>query len=461
MMSATSLRCSSGFAERTPVTTCSRCQRELEEAQAFNAWLGERRLAQEGQRRLDDVSRLTEAVRRQVPQLCYARAERRGVERAAGEVAALLDQPDRKATTFVTSHFYLDDFVQSSEDPNPQPLQHTPLRAIPEEGFRTPAEATDEDLARMRQGGGNRFGEDDLAGDPEADALTNNGQGPPSITGRLRSAADGAQAAADLVGAGAAGLAAVQAFRSQLPQDAAEYVRPRPGPQPQPPPQIIGRPDDVERLLDEAGQRAQEVERGAAQAIEETAAVAAEEGEVAVAAKGVGGGFGPGAAALAPTAGEVAGAMAATAGVGAAATAGLAVRLAGGAAYGLARGTGWVLENTLFRPQQGSEDAAVQDVRSANNMNDATQPQHFTLRSGSSTSGSPASSASSQSGADLSHAAPLLLGPEPCDSAPVPAELPGKLPQLRTPEPPASTELRPAGPRHQGGLDSPSPYEQK
>ena len=97
--------------------------------------------------------------------------------------------------------------------------------------------------------------------------------------------------------------------------------------------------------------------------------------------------------------GEVAETLAGAAGVGAAATAGLAVGLAGGAAYGLARGTGWVLENTLFRPQQGSEDAAVQDVRSANNMNDATQPQHFTLRTGSSTSGSPASSrASSQSG---------------------------------------------------------------
>ena len=93
------------------------------------------------------------------------------------------------------------------------------------------------------------------------------------------------------------------------------------------------------------------------------------------------GGLAEGAAALAPTAGEV----------GAAATAGLAVGIAGGAAYGLA--------HTLFRPQQGSEDAAVQDVRSANNMNDATQLQHFTLRSGSSTSGSPASSrASSQSG---------------------------------------------------------------
>ena len=86
--------------------------------------------------------------------------------------------------------------------------------------------------------------------------------------------------------------------------------------------------------------------------------------------------------------------LAGAAGVGAAATAGLAVGIAGGTAYGLARGTGWVLENTLFRPQQGSEDAAVQDVRSANGMNDATQPQHFSLRTGSSTSGSPASSRS-------------------------------------------------------------------
>ena len=50
-------------------------QRELEEAAS-------------GQRHLDDVTRLTEAVHRQVPQLRYARAERRGVERAAGEVAA-------------------------------------------------------------------------------------------------------------------------------------------------------------------------------------------------------------------------------------------------------------------------------------------------------------------------------------------------------------------------------------
>ena len=162
---------------------------------------------------------------------------------------------------------------------------------------------------------------------------------------------------------------------------------------------------------------------------------------MAVAAEGVGGAFGylgglaEGAAALAPTAGEVAGTLAGAAGVGAAATAGLAVGLAGGAAYGLARGTGWVLENTLFRPQQGSEDAAVQDVRSANNMNDATQPQHFTLRTGSSTSGSPASLLAVRlpcPGAVQQHAAPLLLGPEPRGPAPVP-ELAGEL-QFRTPE---------------------------
>ena len=145
------------------------------------------------------------------------------------------------------------------------------------------------------------------------------------------------------------------------------------------------------------------MERGA-EAVEETAAVAAEEGEVAVAAEGVGGAFGylgglaEGAAALAHR-----GQGCWNAGWrGAAATAGLAVGLAGGAAYGLARGTGWVLENTLFRPQQGSEDAAVQDVRSANGMNDATQPQHFTLRTGSSTSGSPASSRASSQPASAS-----------------------------------------------------------
>ena len=104
----------------------------------------------------------------------------------------------------------------------------------------------------------------------------------------------------------------------------------------------------MERLLDEAGQRAQEVERGA-EAVEETAAVAAEEGEVAVAAEGVGGALG--------------------------------------------------------------QDAAVQDVRSANNMNDATQPagaQHFRQPRKQ-----PRLLAVRlpRAGTVQQHAAPLLLGP--------------------------------------------------
>ena len=71
------------------------------------------------------------------------------------------------------------------------------------------------------------------------------------------------------------------------------------------------------------------------------------------------------------------------------------------------------------------------------------------------------SRASSQSGFRVQPAP--LLGPEPRDSASAPAELLGKLPQLGAvaPEPPASAELRPAGPRYRGGLDSPSPYKRK
>ena len=136
------------------------------------------------------------------------------------------------------------------------------------------------------------------------------------------------------------------------------------------------------------------------------------------------GGLAEGAAALAPTAGEVAGTLAGAAGVG-----------NGGVGRGH-RGRRSLRPRALFRPQQGSEDAAVQDVRSANNMNDATQPQHFTLRSGSSTSGSPTSScASSQSGFRVQAQSNHTPRPFSRGSAPVSAELAGEL-QFRavTPE---------------------------
>ena len=296
-------------------------------------------------------------------------------------------------------------------------------------------------LARRYQGG-TRFVEDDLEGDPEAGALASNGQGPPSITDRLRSAADGAQAAADLIGAGAVGLAAAQAFRSQLPQDAAEYVRlnvlPRPG-------AAAGRPSDVERLLDEVGQRAQEVERGA-EAIEETAAVAAEEGEVAVAAAEPLGTWGPGRRGRCPGAHRGRGCWNAgrrggswRGGNGGAGRGHCGRRsLRPGARHGLGAG-----EHALPAPAgQRGRGRAGRPVRqqherrhSASALHAAHRQQHF---------GQPRKQPRLLAvrlpcpGA-VQHAAPLLLGLEPRGPAPVPAELTGEL-QFRTPEP-ASAQL--------------------
>ena len=149
---------------------------------------------------------------------------------------------------------------------------------------------------------------------------------------------------------------------------------PRPG-QAQPPPQIIGRPSDVERLLDEAGS----ARRRWWQAVEETAAVAAEEGEVAVAAEAVGeplGTWGPGRRSSSPGARRGQGCWNAgwrggswRGGNGGAGRGHRRRRsLRPRARHGMGAG-----EHAL-PPQQGSKDAAVQDVRSANNMNDATQP---------------------------------------------------------------------------------------
>ena len=77
-------------------------------------------------------------------------------------------------------------------------------------------------LARIYQGGGTRFVEDNLAGDPEAGEATARVR-PPSRT------VCAAQAAADLVGAGAE-LAAVQAFRSlnRVPERAPRGAQPHP-----------------------------------------------------------------------------------------------------------------------------------------------------------------------------------------------------------------------------------------
>ena len=123
--------------------------------------------------------------------------------------------------------------------------------------------------------------------------------------------------------------------------------------------------------------------------------------------------------------------------VGAAATAGLAVGIAA-TALRAARAGCWRTRSS------GLSRAAVQDVRSANGMNDATQPQHcapVAARLAAPQAAAPPRVWLPCSGAVQQRAAPLLLGPENRGPAPVSAKLAGEL-QLRavTPEP-ASAQL--------------------
>ena len=66
-----------------------RRHQQLVEAQAFNAWLSNRRLQQEGETYADELGRHDGSRQPAgIPQLRYAPAERAGVQRAARDVAA-------------------------------------------------------------------------------------------------------------------------------------------------------------------------------------------------------------------------------------------------------------------------------------------------------------------------------------------------------------------------------------
>ena len=56
------------------------------DAKAFNEWLANRRLKQEGEEYADAMGRVTEAVNRRVPQLRWAGAERQQVLRAGDQM---------------------------------------------------------------------------------------------------------------------------------------------------------------------------------------------------------------------------------------------------------------------------------------------------------------------------------------------------------------------------------------
>ncbi|CAE7205143.1 unnamed protein product [Symbiodinium natans] len=319
-----------------------------------------------------------------------------------------INLPNRNASILTSSHFWLDDYPQSSE-PEPAPLPHTTVD--PAAAYEDANEGYDgvpfprRDFLRPRPF--DLDSESDFGAVDPGQALRNDGlepPAPPSFLSRLQQAEAAAGAAAGL-----AGSASAIAGHGQDLYNAARRGRnwidrnlriPRtpeglaPPPDEVAPPQIIGRPSEVEPLLERAGQRAQEVERAAARDIEQfmseqvaeaettegfasTAEVAAGAAEAAAAAEG------PGALALF---GEAA--LGTAAGMGAAAG-GLAV--AGGAAALV--GTAWALHGGMVAAEHllgwgggggtdtdASRPSSAPDIQTLNGMQEFGAEQHFQLQ---------------------------------------------------------------------------------
>ena len=170
--------------------------------------------------------------------------------------------PDRRVSTYVQSHFFLDEFPQSTEPLDENPRPHTQLSAQLEDDYvsAVPGQTLPTDEATRRDG----------FDAPRPPPTTSS-----SVSGRLGEAAlRGGEA---IVAAGAAGVGqAVERFGFRNAERAAAQVEQRVLPQ------IIGRPADAEQLIMRAGQRAQEVQRAAATDIEQFAAeqAAAETAEI-------------------------------------------------------------------------------------------------------------------------------------------------------------------------------------
>ena len=331
-----------------------------------------------------------------------------------GEPLAL-DLPKRNASIFTSSHFYLDNFPNASEPLSDAPMPHTTLNPAAafetaDEGYegvpfpRLPREFTRPSFLPDSDDGGTDPGQ----------ALRNDGLNPPrppTLGGRMRES--GIQAAEAIVAGGAAAAAA--AARSVSENQTMLALRgggdwldrtlriPRrppglaPPPDEVPAPQIIGRPSEVEPLLQRAGQRAAEVERAAAQDIESFASQQLAEAEAsegfATAAEAAAGAAEAATAAEAGT-GALAlvgeGALAAAGSVGAA-TGGLAVAAAGAALVG----TAWAIEGGLNAASHlmgwgaatgggtdsdASRPSMTTDVQTLNGMQESGAVDHYFIQ---------------------------------------------------------------------------------
>ena len=300
-----------------------------------------------------------------------------------------INLPNRNASILTSSHFWLQDYPQSSE-PEPAPLPHTTVD--PAAAYEDANEGYDgvpfprRDFLRPRPF--DLDSESDFGAVDPGQALRNDGLNPPpapGFLGRLQQAEAAAGAAAGLAGS----ASAIAGHGQDLYNEGLA-----PPPDEVAPPQIIGRPSEVEPLLERAGQRAQEVERTAARDIEQfmseqvaeaeategfasTAEAAAGAAEAAAAAEG------PGALALF---GEAA--LGTAAGMGAAAG---SLAVAGGAAALV--GTAWALHGGMVAAEHllgwgggggtdtdASRPSSAPDIQTLNGMQEFGAEQHFQLR---------------------------------------------------------------------------------
>ena len=182
-----------------------------------------------------------------------------------------LPLPNRRASQFVQSHFYLDDLPQSTEPLDENPRPHSELGARIEDDFVSADEGYQgRPFPQMRRPSFLGPGpETDSESGPD-EAFRRNGFDalrPPlaapssSVSGRLGEAAlRGGEA---IIAAGATGVGqAVERFGFRNAERAAAQVEQRVLPR------IIGRPADAEQLIIRAGQRAEEVQRAAAADVE-------------------------------------------------------------------------------------------------------------------------------------------------------------------------------------------------
>ena len=189
-----------------------------------------------------------------------------------------LPLPDRRVSTYAQSHFYLDEFPQSTEPLDENPRPHTQLGAqLEDDGYQG------RPFPQLRRPSFLGPGPDTDSEGPD-EAFRRDGfdapRPPPaapssSVSARLGEAVlRGGEA---IIAAVATGVGqAVERFGFRNAELAAAQVEQHALPR------IIGRPADAQQLIVRAGQRAQEVGRAAAQDIETFAVeqAAAEGGEL-------------------------------------------------------------------------------------------------------------------------------------------------------------------------------------